>query len=137
MNEHGFIKAVHGKLPADLISWKIHDKFAGGVPDAFYAGRASTLFIEYKYVPKLPAKNTTVLKTSLSAQQKLWLDRYYSLSQKCAVIIGCEKRAIILTKGAWHETITKEIFEEHAIDFSATAQIIANICNGIPQNYLE
>jgi hypothetical protein len=88
MNEHGFIKSVHRYLPPDVFIWKIHDTFAGGVPDAFYAGPAGILFVEYKYVKKLPARNTTALKTTLSAQQALWLDRMVNCKQHAALVIG-------------------------------------------------
>ena len=59
MNEHGFIKSVHRHLPTDIFSWKIHDTFTGGVPDAMYAGPAGILFVEYKYT-KLPKKPTPI-----------------------------------------------------------------------------
>ena len=77
MNEHGFVRSVHRQLSPDVFVWKINDKYAGGVPDAFYAGPARCLFIEYKYV-KLPKRDTTLVKTSLSEQQKLWLQENIS-----------------------------------------------------------
>lgn len=131
MNEHGFIKAVHGKLPkSDLLSWKIHDQFAGGVPDAFYAGPAGILFVEYKYVPKLPAKDTTVLRTSLSTQQKLWLDRFHEFGHPCAVIIGCEQRAVVLESRDWNHDLFKSDFVKRAVNFADAAAYITNICIG-------
>ena len=89
MNEYGFIKSVHSYLPPELFKWKIHDTFAGGVPDAFYAGPSGILFAEYKYVKQVPKRDSSVLKTSLSVQQKLWLDRMVDFNQRAVVIIGC------------------------------------------------
>jgi hypothetical protein len=83
VNEHGFVKAVHRHISRDTYSWKIHDTYTGGIPDAFYAGPAASVFVEYKYIPVLPVKATSFLRTSLSAQQKFTLNRLNELNPIC------------------------------------------------------
>ena len=62
MNEHGYIRAIHKSLNPDIKVWKICDDYQGGVSDVLYFGtRARILFLEYKYEPKLPARQTTRL----------------------------------------------------------------------------
>lgn len=95
MNEHSFIKSIHRYLHPDVHSWKIHDTYTGGVPDAMYSGPAGVLFVEYKYVKALPKKSTTNIKHSLSALQVQWLDRM-NTSANAALIIGVEDTCIIL-----------------------------------------
>lgn len=128
MNEHSFIKSVHRYLPPDLFKWKIHDTYTGGVPDSFYAGPAGILFVEYKYVKKLPVKNTTTLKTTLSPQQVQWLNRMHDFGQKAAVVIGCEDSAIVLTDKKWELPLTKETYVKQAIPRKEIAIWISRMC---------
>ena len=95
MNEHSFIKSIHRYLHPDVHSWKIHDTYTGGVPDAMYSGPAGILFVEYKYIKTLPKKDTTPLRHSLSALQLQWLERM-KMSASAALVIGVEDTCIIL-----------------------------------------
>jgi hypothetical protein len=132
MNEHSFIRAVHGYLPPEVFRWKIHDTFAGGVPDAFYAGPASTLFVEYKYVKAFPKRPTSPIKTTLSAQQIHWLNAMHQYNQPVAVVIGCEKQAVILQNKAWDSTLSKEEFLSQAVTFNNVSVWIHNkVSHGI------
>lgn len=95
MNEHSFIRSIHNYLDPKVYKWKIHDTFTGGVPDAMYCGPAGLLFVEYKYIKQLPKRNTTAIRTSLSAQQLAWLDRI-SQPAIAALVIGCENSCLLL-----------------------------------------
>lgn len=130
MNEHGFIKSVHRYLPSDVFVWKIHDTFAGGVPDAFYAGPAGILFVEYKYVKKLPSKDTTAIRTSLSVQQALWLDRMVNSKQHAALVIGCEQLAVALVNGQWNVPLLKDDYVKRAVSRKEIAGWITEVVCG-------
>lgn len=123
MNEHSFIKSVHRKLPPEIFKWKIHDTFTGGVPDVMYGGPSGILFVEYKYVPKLPVKDSTLIKTTLAPNQIQWLNRMKDCGQKTAVIIGIEKNAIILAK-SFTANITKEYYSEHKLTINDLCSFI-------------
>jgi len=125
MNEHSFIKSVHRKLPPEIFKWKIHDTFTGGVPDVMYGGPSGILFVEYKYVPKLPVKDSTLIKTTLAPNQIQWLNRMKDCGQKTAVIIGIEKNAIILAK-SFTANITKEYYTEHKLTINDLCLFIYN-----------
>jgi hypothetical protein len=129
MNEHGFVKAVHRHLPSDLYRWKIHDTFTGGVPDAMYAGPAGTLFVEYKYVTKLPKKDTTAIKIGLSALQLQWLRRMHLYNTLCMVIIGAPDGAVICTDLKWEQKLTKINFK-NALSSKAVADRIQEVVQG-------
>lgn len=128
MNEHGFIKSVHRYLPPELFKWKIHDTFAGGVPDAFYAGPSGILFAEYKYVKQIPKRDSSAIKTSLSAQQKLWLDRMINFNQQAVVIVGCEESAVVIENGQWNAPLLKSEYEKRAMSREEVANWIAGVC---------
>ena len=135
MNEHGFVRSVHRQLSPDVFVWKINDKYAGGVPDAFYAGPARCLFIEYKYV-KLPKRDTTLVKTSLSVQQKLWLDRMLGMDKQVALVIGSVLGSIIIDKD-WDHPIPTELFRQRAMSTQAVAKWISAFCLEKSHDYEE
>jgi hypothetical protein len=127
MNEHSFIRAVHRRLPANILRWKINDSYAGGVPDAFYAGAARCLFVEYKFV-KIPVRDSTNLRIGLSEQQKLWLNKMHNMGQSVAVVIGSQAGALILTNSAWNESINKATYLELSSEVTNVAAWIHNHC---------
>lgn len=128
MNEHSFIRAVHARLPPDLFRWKIHDTFAGGVPDAFYAGPASTLFVEYKYVKTLPKRDDTPIRTCLTPQQARWLNTLHDLNQPVALILGCGELALVLLEKRWNTNISRKRFTEEAVPHKHIANWIERVC---------
>jgi len=110
MNEHSFVKAVHRKLPPEVYKWKIHDTYTGGVPDAMYAGPAGLLFVEYKYLKKLPKKPTTPIRTGLSELQIIWLERMLLYNVLVVAIIGSPSGAVVLTED-FRRTLTLSNFD--------------------------
>ena len=60
-----------------------------------YCGPSGLLFVEYKYIKKLPERETTAIKTSLSVQQLAWLERI-SEPAIAALVIGCENSCLLL-----------------------------------------
>jgi hypothetical protein len=128
MNEHSFIRAVHAHLPPEVFRWKIHDKFAGGVPDAFYAGPASTLFVEYKYVKTLPKRDDTLIRTCLTPQQIHWLNTLHDYNQPVALIVAVGDQALVLLDKRWNTNISKTGFLKEAIQRNRIASWIAHFC---------
>lgn len=129
MNEHSFIRAVHARLPPEVFRWKIHDTFAGGVPDAFYAGPASTLFVEYKYVKALPKRDTSPIRTSLTTQQIHWLNRLHDFNQPVAVVVGCEDQATVLLDKTWNSEILRKDFLQQGVAIPEVARWIESTCS--------
>ncbi len=122
MNEHSFIKSIHRYLHPDVHSWKIHDTFTGGVPDAMYSGPAGVLFVEYKYIKQLPKRASTPLKHSLSALQLQWLNRM-KVSAKAALIVGVGDTCIILVDD-FSTNICKTRYIEQAVARKDVARFI-------------
>lgn len=117
MNEHSFIRSVHRKLPDSLYKWKINDNYEGGVADAYYSGGKGDLWLEYKYVKELPARGNTVVRTSLSPQQKLWLNRRHSEGRNVGVVIGSPDGIVLLTSPeAWEKPLILDDFIRTAFE---------------------
>tara|TARA_R110000823_G_scaffold315082_1_gene445686 strand:- start:57 stop:515 length:459 start_codon:yes stop_codon:yes gene_type:complete len=128
MDEHGFIRALHTKLPSTVYKWKIHDVYAGGVPDAYYEGEEGCCWIEYKYIKSLPEKPTSLIKHSLSALQKQWLRRANNNGQRVYVVIGSYDSVVILSNKEWEIPLTKDYFERNSLPRDALVNWITSIC---------
>lgn len=89
MNEHSFIQSVHRKLARELYVWKINAAFQNGVPDAYYSGPASDLWIEYKY----GSSHET------SALQQLWLSERSKEGRTCWLAWGKSPNEVAVFKG--------------------------------------
>jgi hypothetical protein len=92
--ESQYTSNIHKKLPKDVYKWKVNDNYAGGVPDAFYRklnGVGKPLWVEYKFLKKLPKRGNTMIIPDLSAQQLIWLKQARAAGEQAWVIIGCEE----------------------------------------------
>ena len=68
--ETTFIASVHKHLPKDLYRLKNNNPFAGGIADVWYSGMKADLWVEYKFVARVPK---TGLAADLGELQKVWL----------------------------------------------------------------
>lgn len=113
MNEHSFIRAVNRHVTCNH-HWKINADFAPGVPDSFYEGEKRDLWVEYKFIGKLPAKDSTLINPEklLTPKQLLWLQRRGEVRGDCWVIIGSpgNRGCLLYTPMEWITPITKETF---------------------------
>jgi len=113
LNEHGYIRSVHRHLPAEMHKWKIHDNYAGGVPDCWYAGPHGNIWVEYKWIAALPKRGSTVIKPNLSAQQLAWLIKMSGQDISCACIIGSPDGGILLTEtDHWEHGLVKSVLNK-------------------------
>ena len=118
---------MHRHLPDDLFSWKIHDKFAGGVPDAMYVGPAGVLFIEYKYLKDFPKRPNTPVKINVSPLQIAWMEQIAlasCLNVTCQICIGCANNAFIVSTNVVSSTISSQEAQSISVSFSKIAQHI-------------
>ena len=129
MNEHGFVKSVHSHLSSDVYKWKIRDTYTGGIPDVFYSGPRCMMFIEYKYIKKLPVRSKTNIKCSISPLQHLWLHRMYDQGHKVAVVLGVDHEALIMQyPKVWKEPISKKYFQDNCVPFKQVTTWIEEQC---------
>lgn len=85
MNEHGFVRYIHSKLPLAVYRWKISDRFSAGIPDAWYSGAKGSVFVEYKYIQRTPKKKYA---NPLTAIQRMWLTARVKEGRSVAVAVG-------------------------------------------------
>lgn len=103
--ENQFISGVHKYLPAVKVLHreKMNNPFRGGTADWWYSGITSDLWVEYKFLPRVPQKG--VVKADLSALQSQWLQGRYKEGRNVAVIVGCPLGGVILRDLEWEKEI--------------------------------
>ena len=86
--ESDFIGRVHKHLPSEVYRMKLSAMFNNGIPDCYYEGRYRSLWVEYKYLDKLPVRGDTKVDLKLSALQLQWIGRCNENGSTCLVILG-------------------------------------------------
>jgi len=99
MNESAYTRSVNKLLDPEIHAWKINARYAGGVPDCWYSGPKTDLWVEWKLVQKIGKKVTP----KLSALQKRWLNRRHDEGRNVSVIIGSPAGGVIITHKQWNE----------------------------------
>ena len=128
MDEHGYIRSIHKKLPPDLYHWKINDTFQGGVADAFYRGNKRILFVEYKFIKTLPVRETTLIVPDCSVLQIKWLKDSYNDGVPTVVIVGSPHGGVLFLHRAWEKGVCKQTFLGHTLPAAAIAAAIYSHC---------
>jgi hypothetical protein len=79
-------------------AWKINDNFFVGVADAFYRnldGPGVPTWIEYKYIKKLPKRETTLIKPKVSEMQVKWLHDAKRAGENAFVVVGYKSQGVV------------------------------------------
>ena len=101
-------QAVRQHPPA--YAWKIHDNYAGGVPDAYYSGNKADLWVEYKWVQAFPKR--APVNPKLSELQRDWLRRHHAHGRNVAVIIASPEGGVIYPGISWD---TPQPIDQHTL----------------------
>lgn len=116
--ENTFRNGVHKFLPNNLHHEKMNNPYSSGTADDWYSGSKADLWVEYKFLPRVPQRATVwlvdpdVKKPLLSKLQELWLHKRHVEGRNVAVIIGCPEGGVILRDLKWEEQITAQSFRE-------------------------
>lgn len=93
--ESNYISSIHKQLPTSVYKEKMYNPLRRGTPDVWYSGNGGDVWIEYKYLPKLP--KVIVATKLLTALQTLWLQARAHEGRNVRVIIGSPQGAVVLT----------------------------------------
>lgn len=104
--ETTFIASVHKLLPKNIYRMKNNNAYTGGIPDVWYSGMYGDLWVEYKYIPKLPVRVPIDPMKLLSALQQAWLRDRKMEGRNVAVIIGSPKGGVIFENLEWEVALT-------------------------------
>lgn len=99
---------------------KNNNPYIGGIPDCWYSGKARDLWVEYKFLQRVPVR--AAVMADLSALQIQWLNNRYAEGRQVAVIIGCKEGGVILTDLQWE--LSQPDFKAQLRDRKALAESI-------------
>ncbi len=109
--ETNFSNALRKEL-SDIYSMKNNNEYVAGVPDLWFSGPRGDLWVEMKFVPKLPKRVPLRPGELLSALQAQWLRNRHEEGRNVAVIVGCKRdrllEGIILTDLKWELDIPSQ-----------------------------
>ena len=98
--ETSFIASVHKKFGVSKPYFeKTNNPFRAGTPDVYYSGEAGALWVEYKFIPRIP--RSTEILPDLSARQSRWLNDRFAEGRNVAVVLGTPDGAVIYRDLEW------------------------------------
>lgn len=121
--ETRYYTAVHKLLPFGLHREKMHNIYRGGTADVWYSGNLDDLWVEYKWIAKLPVKAPVRLNKLLSPLQQQWLTGRYVEGRNVVAILGTPEGAWIFEGLSWQEPLspdsvrTAEISKRNVADY--------------------
>jgi hypothetical protein len=104
--ETTFYQSIHRLLPKHIHREKMCNPFLAGTPDVWYSAPAADMWVEYKWIPKIPRSNA--IAVGLTPRQRLWLDSRWNEGRNVAAILGSPDGAVIYTGGAWGAALNTE-----------------------------
>ena len=122
--ETRFYTGVHKLLPRELHREKMHNIYRGGTADVWYSGNLDDLWVEYKWIAKLPKKAPVRLEKELSPLQQRWLTGRHKEGRNLAVILGTPEGAWICGGAAWMEPLDPVAIRTHALSKRNVADYI-------------
>ena len=121
--ENTFIDSVHKRFASKEAPHreKMNNPYRSGTADCYYSGEFGDVWIEYKWVPKLPTRTASITPDCSPLQIK-WLHGRYSEGRNVHVIVGCPAGGVILSGLEWEAPIPVSDFTKRIISREAIAE---------------
>lgn len=101
---------------------KNNNQYIGGVADVWYSGSKSDLWVEYKFLPRVPQRGSVRPSQLLSALQQEWLSGRHKQGRNVAVIIGCSSGGVILhSPDEWGADLSASEYTQRLLDRKSIA----------------
>lgn len=127
--ETTFSNSVRKHIPRDVYHMKNNNSYLSGVPDLWFSGNSADLWVEVKYLPRVPWRDSVVPTELLSKLQAQWLERRHREGRQVAVIIGCPDGGVVLPGITWQDEISATSFVARIQSRPALAQWIIERVN--------
>ena len=126
--ETNFVNALRDALSENVYSMKNNNEYVSGIPDLWFSGSKADLWVEMKFIQKLPKTVPIRPYDLLSKMQEKWLRDRYEEGRNVAVIIGCKRSSrlegIILRDLAWERDIYPQDFDALIVSKSELVSFI-------------
>ena len=102
--ENRYIASIHRLLPDAVYREKMHNPYRGGTFDVWYSGKTADLWIEYKWVHRIPKSD--ILVPELSELQLKWGRGRTKEGRSLNVVVGSPLGGVIFnTPDSWEAGI--------------------------------
>lgn len=106
--ENTFIKSIHNHLKTTYCE-KTNNPYRSGTADVWYSGNKGDLWVEYKFLPRIP--RSLEILPDLTPRQRRWLNARYDEGRNVAVILGCPDGGVIYRDKKWNSALATEDLE--------------------------
>jgi hypothetical protein len=96
--ENRFIESVHRYLPRTYAE-KMNNPWRAGTADVWYSGERGDLWVEYKYIERIP--RSAEILPDLTPRQKRWLNNRFDEGRNVAVVLGTPTGGVIYRNKEW------------------------------------
>ena len=96
--ENRFIGSVHRYLPKTYAE-KMNNPWRAGTADVWYSGDRGDLWVEYKFIERLP--RSLEILPDLTPRQRRWLNARYDEGRNVAVVLGTPTGGVIYRDKEW------------------------------------
>ena len=124
-----FTNSVNKYLRGVVYFEKMNNPFRAGTADFWYSGKKGDLWIEYKYIPKIPTR-TTILP-DLSARQLKWLNDREAEGRSVEVIVGHPDGGVVWPC-SFEQPLAPEVFRNYTRSRKALADLIKEMTGESP-----
>ena len=131
--ENRFIASVHRYLPRTYAE-KMNNPWRAGTADVWYSGDRGDLWIEYKFIERIP--RSAEILPDLTPRQKRWLNNRFDEGRNVAVVLGTPTGGVIYRNKKWmrpldHVTLSGLIVPRDEIARWIFSQVGASKCQSL------
>jgi hypothetical protein len=103
--ENQFIQSIHRKLRNTYFE-KNNNPYRSGTADVWYSGNRGDLWVEYKYIERIP--RSSAILPDLTPRQRRWLNNRHDEGRNIAVILGTPDGGVIYRNKDWIKPLSDE-----------------------------
>lgn len=96
--ENSYIRKVHKLIPS-VYAEKMNNPWRAGTADVWYSGATGDLWVEYKYIERIP--RSQAILPDLTPRQRRWLNNRYDEGRNIAVVLGTPTGGVIYRNKEW------------------------------------
>lgn len=121
--ESTFIAAVHKKFGKEKPYFeKMYNPLRAGTPDVYYSGDAGSLWVEYKFLPRIP--RSAEIRPDLTPRQSRWLNSRFAEGRNVAVVLGTPTGGVIYRNQEWDLPLSSTELAARVVSREEVAQWI-------------
>ncbi len=110
--ESRFISGINRLLPSTYAE-KMNNPWRSGTADVWYSGDRGDLWVEYKYIPRIPRSNEIL--PDITPRQRRWLNCRYHEGRNVAVVLGTPTGGVIYRNLEWSIPLDTDTLIERVV----------------------